>query len=86
MVCLEALALGRPVLATKCGGPEEIIRHQVNGLLVENENPSAIAEGLLQIGQSPEILEHWHLNTQLDFQDKFNPANLSHQLLSSYRE
>ena len=37
VVILEALACGKPVITTSCGGPEEMIS-QVDGLIVEPEN------------------------------------------------
>jgi glycosyltransferase involved in cell wall biosynthesis len=43
---IEAMATGLPVIATKCGGPEEIITHQKNGWLIEKGCAEAIAEGV----------------------------------------
>ena len=37
IVIIEAMAAGKPVIATNCGGPAEILTPQT-GLLVENEN------------------------------------------------
>ncbi len=45
VVLLEAMASGLPVVATRCGGPEEIVDKE-NGILVEKENPPALAKGL----------------------------------------
>lgn len=44
-VLLEALASGTPVVATRCGGPEEIVTPDV-GRLVPPENPDAMAAAM----------------------------------------
>lgn len=48
LVVAEAMACGTPVLATRSGGPEEIVTPQ-SGLLVETDNPTAIQSGLEEI-------------------------------------
>ena len=45
LVLLEAMASGIPVLATRCGGPEEIVEENT-GFLVEKENPESLAKGI----------------------------------------
>jgi glycosyltransferase involved in cell wall biosynthesis len=45
MVLAEALACGTPVVATRCGGPEDIVTDEV-GVLVPTEDPEALADGI----------------------------------------
>lgn len=45
VVYIEALAVGKPVLGTKNGGAEDIIK-DYNGILVENKNHEALVSGL----------------------------------------
>lgn len=47
VVLVEALALGKPVIATKCGGPESIITDKV-GHLVEVDNIAELAQAMLE--------------------------------------
>lgn len=46
---LEAMSLGKPVVATSVGGVPEIVTHDVNGLLVEPGDPAALAESVLAL-------------------------------------
>ena len=48
VVVIEALALGKPVIATRCGGPESIIESG-DGLLVPTNNIEALAQAMAEI-------------------------------------
>jgi glycosyltransferase involved in cell wall biosynthesis len=50
---LEAMACGLSCVATRVSGSEDIIRHGVNGLLVESENYHAMAQALLTLLLDP---------------------------------
>jgi glycosyltransferase involved in cell wall biosynthesis len=54
MVVVEAMARMKRVIATKCGGPEEIITDGVDGFLVDKENPEAMANKLEKLIQNHE--------------------------------
>lgn len=46
---LEAMAAEVPVVATRCGGPEEIIDDGVNGVLVANGSAQAVASSIMRL-------------------------------------
>ena len=48
IVTVEAFASGLPVVATKCGGPEDLV-NDTNGYLVEKGDADALAAGMLQM-------------------------------------
>jgi len=51
-VLIEAMACGKPVVATNVGGIPEVVEHGVTGTLVERENPSALAEAIIDLLQN----------------------------------
>lgn len=56
MVVVEAMARKKIVIATKCGGPEEIIENGLNGFLVDNDSPEAMADKIISLLDKPESL------------------------------
>jgi glycosyltransferase involved in cell wall biosynthesis len=50
---VEAMAAGLPVIATRCGGPENIIRDGVTGILIENRSASSLAEMIERLRDEP---------------------------------
>ena len=46
---LEAMAAGKPVVATKVGGLTELVEDQMTGLLVPPEDPSALARSISRL-------------------------------------
>jgi phosphatidyl-myo-inositol dimannoside synthase len=52
---VEALALGRPVVAGRVGGIPDAITDGENGLLVPERDPSALAGALVRIADDPQL-------------------------------
>ena len=48
-VVVEALARGRPVIGMNAGGVPELVRHDANGLLVDVDDPGALADALVRV-------------------------------------
>ncbi|WP_276974634.1 glycosyltransferase [Flavobacterium filum] len=64
-VLTETLACGTPVISFECAsGPSEIIEHNENGLLVENQNFEVLNEAMMQFIQNPELYAKCKKNTQ----------------------
>jgi glycogen(starch) synthase len=53
MALLEAMAAGLPIIASKVGGNIELVRHRVDGLLIEPDNVDELASALVQLADDP---------------------------------
>ena len=53
LVFAEAMAAGRPVVATSVGGVADIVVHGRTGLLVKPDSPAALAAAISQLFDSP---------------------------------
>ena len=56
---LEAMACGLSCVATRVSGSEDIIRHGVNGLLVESEDHQGMAQALLTLLHDPVLAQKY---------------------------
>jgi glycosyltransferase involved in cell wall biosynthesis len=54
IVLVEAMAAGKPVIATRTGGPLDIVTEGVTGLLVEAGDAGQLADAILQLLGDPE--------------------------------
>lgn len=77
----EAMMCGKPVVATKCGGPDSIVTNDT-GILVEKESEQALYEGIVEMVKgyqrySPQIIEEYAYN-------KFSVENICRQYLLIY--
>jgi glycosyltransferase involved in cell wall biosynthesis len=52
---VEAMASALPVIATRCGGPEEIVTDRQNALLIEPASADAIIAAVLEVLASPAL-------------------------------
>lgn len=64
-VLIESLSVGTPVISVDCeSGPNEIIINEYNGLLVENDNPDALAYAFNRFIFEPELYKLCKSNAQ----------------------
>ncbi len=56
VAALEGSMCGRPVIATSVGGLPEVIRHDETGLLVPPDDPDKLAEAIVRLARSPELM------------------------------
>jgi glycosyltransferase involved in cell wall biosynthesis len=52
---LEAMVLGKPVVATDTGGNKELVEHNQTGLLVPIKDPRAMADAIISLIMKPEL-------------------------------
>jgi glycosyltransferase involved in cell wall biosynthesis len=68
---LEAMASGKAIVTTQCGGIPEIVDHGKTGLLVPPSDSSALAEAIGDLLSDRSKAERLGANAQLKFQKEF---------------
>lgn len=77
LVYAEALAAGVPVVATKCGGPEDFI-DDTNGILVPVDNAVALAEAMSHMIDSLDSYGRGAISDSC--KKRFSPATVASQI------
>jgi len=87
IIILEAMASWIPVIATKSGGPEDIIQDWVNWYLVEKDNPMDLANKMLEfvegkIGNIQGIINNGYETIQERYTWEIIGKQIYHQYIS----
>ena len=85
-VLLEAMRIGRPVVATAVGGTPEAVEHGVTGLLVPRRDPEALAKAVIELLLDPERRARMGRAAALRARTAFDEERLVAALLDVYRE
>jgi glycosyltransferase involved in cell wall biosynthesis len=72
-VILEAMASGKPVVATAHGGAKEMILEGETGLLIPWDNPGSAAEAISDLVNNKKIREKMGEKGRSRVLDKFSP-------------
>ncbi|MDD5351432.1 MAG: glycosyltransferase family 4 protein [Chthoniobacteraceae bacterium] len=84
LAILEAMALGKPVVASRAGGPVEIVRDTVTGLLCPPRNPAALAENILRIANSPTLAACMGAAGKSRYREAFTVERMVRSTLAAY--
>ncbi len=85
VVLREAAQMARAIVASNVGGTYELIEHGVNGLLVEKENPAAIAIALDRLLSHPKEAQALGAAARLRARNQFDFQRYFDHLLDLYR-
>ncbi|WP_214041352.1 glycosyltransferase family 4 protein [Methanoculleus sp.] len=79
VVQIEAMACGKPVVATRNGGSEEIVTSSEYGMLVEPANPEDLAEKILMA-----LDREWDREAILTYAERFTWENIAKEITGVY--
>jgi|OpeIllAssembly_1097287.scaffolds.fasta_scaffold187503_1 glycosyltransferase involved in cell wall biosynthesis len=82
---LEALAAGKPIVATNIKGNREVIDHGVNGLLVNPEDPAGLAEGIIRLIRDKELARGMGERAREKAKASFSEEAMVRRTLDLYR-
>ena len=84
LVLLEAMALGKPVVAMDAGGPREIVVIGETGLLVPPSDPAALAEALCRLLSSPEERQRMGAAGRRRYEECFTTTQMAQRTQAVY--
>lgn len=83
VVYIEAMAAGLPVIATKCGGPEDFVTKET-GVLINVNNDKQLYEAMYSMIKNIDKFNRKYISEYA--KEKFSSESISNQLTGIYRE
>jgi glycosyltransferase involved in cell wall biosynthesis len=84
---LEAMYLGKPVVATTVAGTPEQILHEETGLLVPPADPEALANAIIRLLQAPAaVRQAMGQKAALRVRERFTAEHMIRDTVELYRE
>jgi glycosyltransferase involved in cell wall biosynthesis len=84
-VLAEAMVVGRPIVAARCGGIPEVVEDGVTGLLVEPGDVAGFASAVIRLLEDPALRERLGKAGQRHAEGRFGVAAHVTAVLDAYR-
>jgi glycosyltransferase involved in cell wall biosynthesis len=81
---LEAMAMGRAVVATRVDGTREVVHHEGNGLLAEPGDLQGLAAALVRLGKDGELRTTLSMRALSTIKDEYNAAAMTRKIEAVY--
>jgi glycosyltransferase involved in cell wall biosynthesis len=86
IVNLEALACETPVVASKVGGIGEVVKHNINGILVPPNDPIKLADALKKLLENRGLRETYGANGRKMVKDHFSWDSITKGVIKIYEK
>ena len=86
LTLIEAMAAGKPVIGTRMGAVSDIIRHEVDGLLVPPEDPVALAEAIARLLQDHALAERLGRAARTRVREQFSLERMTSEIEAVYHD
>lgn len=84
IVLLEAMAAGKPIVASAVGGIPEVLKHNFSGLLVKPRDAQGIAKAIISILQDESFANYLSENAKQAAMSKYSWENCARKMLEVY--
>ena len=81
VVLIEGMAQGKPVIATRCGGPEEFITPDL-GILVDVENVDQLCNAMINVKKNYSKYNRDHIITSC--KENYSQSRIANKLTDIY--
>ena len=83
---LEAMSMGKAVIATNVNGSREIVKHMESGLLIEPEDNAALADAILCLCRQPQLRDKLQTQAKNTIQERFDVVRMTRDVEDVYRQ
>lgn len=84
MTLLEAMSLGKPCVVTDAGGNAEVIKHNVTGLVSNNDEQEEFAHNMEHLLLNKDVLRQFQQNCLEQFNLRFEADKMCQQYITTY--
>jgi glycosyltransferase involved in cell wall biosynthesis len=84
LAILEAMAAGKPIVATDVGGIHEAMEDGKNGILVPPKNPQRLAEAIIELIRNPEKAKRMGEENRKTAMERFSMEKIAAQITKCY--
>lgn len=81
VVYIEAMACGLPVIATRCGGPEDFV-NDTNGILIPTDDIEDLSKALIKMRLNIDNFDNERISEEC--YNKFSSENIAKQIVEQY--
>ena len=83
---IEACSVGKPIIATDVGGTSEIVKNNINGLLVKAEDVKELSEAMIELINDSEKRNYLGINAYKFYREKFSIEKMREQYIDFYEQ